>query len=174
MWLYGCLDRRESAGGVRSGPVSCCIRCQCHSAPGSWRLLSIKYPVCPAQSSQARTWYPWHSTLPQHSTSTCHILHMCPSLASVSVLCVLSRENDACINSWKTFYNILSVKRKLVGFTNFVSTVFNVIGQQEHNRRQQFMELETVSHFVSPCLAWLGCGVVWRRKDLEMLGTSYH
>ena len=59
------------------------------------------------------------------------------------------------------------MKRKLVGFTNFVCTVFNVIGQQEHNRRQQFMELETVC-------AWLGCGVVWRRKDLEMLGTSYH
>ena len=91
---------------------------------------------------------------------------MCPSLASVSVLCVLSRENDACINSWKTFYNILSVKIKLVGFTNFVYTVFNVIGQQEHNRRHQFMELETVSHFVSPCvcLAWLWCSVEKERS----------
>ena len=65
------------------------------------------------------------------------------------------------------------MERKLVGFTDFVYTVFNVIGQQEHNRRQQFMELETMSHFPHVC-AWLGCGVVWRRKDLEMLGTSYH
>ena len=85
MWLYGCLDRRESAGGVRSGPVSCCIRCQCHSAPGSWRLLSIKYPVCPA-SARPGPDIPdtahCLNTPPPHATfSTC--VHLPQSVSSV-------------------------------------------------------------------------------------------
>ena len=85
----------------------------------SSRILEIAIHKVSSVSSlsQARTWYPWHSTLPEHSTSTCHILHMCP-LASVSVLCVLLGENDTCTMVDKHFINIhYSKKKTSVGFT---------------------------------------------------------
>ena len=84
------------------------------------------------------------------------LLHMCPSLASVSVLCVLSRENDACICGWKTFHNILSVKRKLVGFTNFVYTVFNV--SKSIIEDSNLWNLRQCHILFPPVCAWLGCG----------------